>query len=171
MRTNALYKELPNHWSCPSCLRSKSAIVRSLENHEQVGLVVEHHDHIRDYPNDTMREVHGTQWVKCIPQELTAHLNRIEAFTTGFSTVTICEDCNNADSSAKRITAAHRYFSFSPIEIRSFVKIASHRKHEVDQHRAKEMYSSAFKDFELRFRVAQELLMRANNGEYWLHRR
>jgi len=132
---------------------------------------VEHHDHIRDYPNAAMRELNGSAWIKCIPHGLGVHLNRIETFIIGFSAVTICEDCNNAEGSAKRIVGAHRYFSFAPFEIRSFLKIKPHSKHEIDSQRVSESYNAASNDFELRWRVAQELFTRAINGEYWMPRR
>jgi len=171
MRTNKLYQELLADWNCPSCNRSKIDIVRTLGSGEQIGSAVEHHDHLCDYPNATMRELHGADWVKKIPQGLGEHLNRIEAFTKGFTKKVICEDCNNAETEAKKIVNADCFFSFSPFEIRSFLQIEKHRVHKIKHQEAINVFSKALLNFQLRLKLAQELFNRASDGEYWTLRR
>jgi hypothetical protein len=54
-----------------------------------------------------------------------------------YEEVLVCEDCNNADTEAKKQITAPRFFSFSIGQILSFIRSGDHQPHQVDASRAK----------------------------------
>lgn len=97
MHCSFLWRNLPEDWQCPCCLRTKRGILqwgkRKGSNAERYGPVGwkagvhRHHDH-------------------------SGHR---------FKETVICGGCNTADAQAKKIVGAPKNFSFSPAELRQFI--------------------------------------------------
>ena len=136
-----------------------------------IAFLVEHHDHIKDFPNSFMRLHLGESWVKEVPRGTGDFLNKIESFVAGFSDSVICEDCNNAEAEAKKLIQAPQYFSFAPLEIRKFIEYAPSRVHEVSVTRAMEVFSYEAEDFRFRMTSAEEFVERVLKGQIWKLRR
>ena len=167
MTTNALYEKPPQEWHCLGCGRSRSQIQRIGSSGDHVAKVVEHHDHIKDYTNASMREKFGADWISKVPPGIGEHLNRIERFVIGFSPTVICEDCNNAEAKAKQLAGAQKFFSFAPSEIRRFISSSPNQKHVVDPHRVAQVCSDSKGRYALRIAVAERLYAEALSGSFW----
>ncbi len=114
-----LYRALDPIWECPGCGRSRFQILRwtmlfpkLASRHEgwAAGLHL-HHDHA----DDAFR--HGRSGTRA---------------PIRFAAAVICEQCNSADGTAKRKLGLPAEFSFSPAEIRQFVRATPHGFHEID---------------------------------------
>lgn len=124
-----LYANLSDQWKCPCCDRTKFELLRwtmlfpnQPDKREgwAAGLHT-HHDHGAD-----------PYGIKPQPGELC----RI----TSFAPITICEQCNSADGSAKRHLKLPRHFTFEPAEIRAFVRPTPHGKHLIKYDVAKAIF-------------------------------
>ena len=101
--TNKKWAQLPGHWRCPSCNRSKLEQLRWTRSITGFGVpkgqyqwlapIHEHHDHGADSGVRPAR----------------------------FPATMLCFDCNNADGRAKRILSLPEDFSFSVDELSSFI--------------------------------------------------
>lgn len=115
-----LYRSLAEDWRCPGCARSKFEILRwsvrfpkSPNRFEDwVGGYHTHHDH----SVDDIRYGHA----------------RANGRAPRFPDRVMCEQCNNADATAKRKLSLPAAFSFAPHEIRAFVTATPHGFHVVD---------------------------------------
>ena len=101
--TNRKWAQLPPHWRCPSCGRSKFEQLRWTKSLTGCGVakgesqwlapIHEHHDHGADA---------GTRPAR-------------------FAATMLCFDCNNADGRAKRALSLPEDFSFAVEELRIFI--------------------------------------------------
>jgi len=66
---------------------------------------------------------------------------RPAGFSPRFEPTVICEQCNSADGAVKRKLNLPQDFSFTPLEIRAFVKPQAHGKHLIDYRVAESIYS------------------------------
>jgi predicted Fe-S protein YdhL (DUF1289 family) len=116
-----LWEHVPESWRCPGCGRSKFEIMRW-----------------------TNRKVKNS--IKCSPYKdwmavLHRHHDHAENSTKiRFDETVICHQCNIADAAAKKKLNLDGCFSFSPSEIRRFVKATPHSKHQIDYNKAREIY-------------------------------
>ncbi len=126
-------------WRCCCCFRSKAEIAR-LDRHK--GLLcrlVYHHDHFEDHVRAKMG---APAWgVRGSPEEVALFGAREDSFVR-FSRTLICEDCNVAETAAKRCVHAPDYFSFAPFEIAAFVIAQPNVAHKVDAVKALEVYEA-----------------------------
>jgi hypothetical protein len=120
-------------WKCPACNRSKHEIARLNSHGEVMGHLVVHHDHMDRYVelrlNDriaAMKEFQATWDSKRFAE-------RAAPAIAAFDPAIICEDCNNADSAAKKLVKAHDGFSFTPTDISRFAVAAPHKPHTIDE--------------------------------------
>lgn len=123
-----IYRALLEDWACPGCGRSKFQILRWTllfpklpGRHEGwAGGYHSHHDHGADgllgSPPKALR----------VPPR--------------FERIVICEQCNTADGTAKKKLGLPPQFSFSPSEIRTFVRSTAHGFHDVDYEMAHRIY-------------------------------
>ncbi|WP_432263034.1 hypothetical protein [Cupriavidus sp. TMH.W2] len=119
-----LYAQLPQDWCCPGCARTKFQILRWTRKfpgkpHAHMGWAGGYHEH-HDHGGDA-RQFRG-------------RFGR-------FAPTVICEQCNNADTAAKRTLGLPRDFSFSPTEIRQFVVGSPHGDHLIDYDIARDIYA------------------------------
>lgn len=126
-----LYRRLDASWCCPSCRRSKFELLRwtllfphTLTPYEgwAMGLHA-HHDHRAD-----------SVWIN-------GQLQR-SSWPPRFPETVICEQCNAADASAKRKLKLPKSFSYSPVEIGSFVTATPHGWHLLNYQLAQRIFES-----------------------------
>jgi hypothetical protein len=116
-------------WCCSSCGRSKVETARRDRNGSLLCAFPRHHDHFSDFAHARLRAAGGTGLGSEVFQR--------------FSEVYICNDCNVADSAAKRIAGAPDSFSFAPFEIGHFVIPRQNKAHEISEAAVKEAYEAA----------------------------
>jgi len=117
-----LWREVGDHWHCPSCKRSKFQIMRWTKRFPSspnafmgwVAPLHKHHDHSAPYMSNCGR----------------------------FPMTTICDQCNSSDGVVKRKLKLPKNFSFAPHEIGQFVKSTPHGKHKIDYDMANAIYES-----------------------------
>lgn len=124
-----IYKRLAESWRCPGCQRTKFQILRwtmlyPKKKNAHMGWAGGYHTH-HDHSSDR----HG------LSQAPICTLPRFEP-------TVVCEQCNSADSSAKKKLALPSAFSFSPSEIRQFVIGYPHGKHFIYYDKAQSIYNS-----------------------------
>lgn len=154
-------------WECPACGRSKLEIARVTEDGVLLCRLTEHHDHLSDYLKRLCREAD-------IPGSLREGYGRgpiraaAHTLIERFSRTLICEDCNNADAEMKKMigSSIDRHFSFSPREIRMFVRPCENRKHEVDCEAGHAAWQEVKTDFEDRVAFAKVLAERIGAGRH-----
>ena len=86
---------------------------------------------------------------------------------TRFDRIVICEDCNNAEAKAKNLIGANKFFTFTPREISSFLRVSPNRPHEVDAPAVAAAYSSAKPHYERRVASLKKLAEYALKGTAW----
>lgn len=127
-----LWRSLSEDWECPGCGRTRFQIMRWTKRYRDkdpktgrsvdpymgwMAALHEHHDH----------------GVDDLPYLLQDRAER-------FPRTVICDHCNAADGRVKRLLKLPRDFSFSPEEIRQFVRVTPHAGHELDLARARDVY-------------------------------
>jgi hypothetical protein len=84
--------------------------------------------------------------VRCKPYKdwiavLHRHHDHAKTSTTRrFNETVICDQCNVVDGAVKKKLKIYGYFSFSPSEIKQFIKATPHGRHRIDYVKAREIY-------------------------------
>ena len=118
-----LWRSIGDYWVCPGCGRNKYQIMKWTKRN----------------PN-SLTPFMG--WVAALH---THHDHSIGFFEQGrprFSRTIICGQCNSSEGAAKRSLKLPANFSFSPEEIRKFVKSVPHGKHKICLETASSIYNS-----------------------------
>lgn len=111
----------PQSWVCPCCSRSKFQVSRVGKKQQILAKLVIHHDHMGEALKAAFHaafEGAGTDVQQIEGQRL---VERMGGAFAAYEEVLVCEDCNNADTAAKKLSAAPPYFSFSIGQIRRFI--------------------------------------------------
>lgn len=114
-----IYRALPAGWRCPGCDRNTYEVLRWTLRFPKSpapfeGWAAGYHKH-HDHATDPFRYGQTDQRI-----------------TPRFEACVLCEQCNSADGTAKRRLGLPKEFSFTPGEIRQFVKAVPHGFHEID---------------------------------------
>lgn len=154
-------------WLCPACGRGKPEIVRLNSKRELMCRLVEHHDHMKDLVemefmaackalDKIVADEYGKRFASRASQMVSAYDNAI-----------ICDDCNTADARAKEAISADCNFSFSPGEIRRFVKPRNNKAHEIDTAIASEIWQRNADTFSLRMKIVKRIASIAATNAHW----
>lgn len=116
-----LWKGLSAGWRCPGCNRTAKEIMRWTKRQQHgkpayMGWMAglhQHHDHAKDLAF---------------------------CWDGRFKTVTICDQCNSADGTAKKKLKLPENFSFAPVEIQQFITATPHEPHRIDFEKAADIY-------------------------------
>lgn len=120
-----LWKQVPQSWRCPGCDRVKFEVMRWTTRYFKSGIgkcdpymgwmagLHRHHDHRQGF---------------------------LDTKNGRFEVTIICDQCNSADGAAKRKLNLPKNFTFSPSEIRAFVKAVPHGPHKIDFQKARAIY-------------------------------
>lgn len=152
-------------WQCPGCERRKPEIFRLLNNGVLLARLVEHHDHLTDRFKALAHTRFGSEWRANIP-EGTSHLEKLTSrLVARFEPTHVCQECNNADATAKRgLANVHQDFSFRPSEIRSFVRPTANGEHIVDLAAARAIYDTEKSDFDARVALIEQVFEMLSAG-------
>lgn len=94
-------------------------------------------------------------------------VERIGGAFAAYEEILVCEDCNNADTNAKKLVGSPAYFSFSVSQIARFIKPKNHQAHEVDSATAQRVWSEAMPAYELRMRLIRTVAHAAATDTHW----
>ena len=118
-----LWAEVGEHWTCPSCRRSKFQILRWTTR----------------FPNSPHK---FEDWMAGLHKHHDHSAEMLEREVPRFEQTIICDQCNAADGTAKRKLSLPPKFSFSPLEISWFVVPRAHEKHEIIYPAAQSVYEA-----------------------------
>lgn len=113
-----LWNHVSESWRCPGCGRSKFQIMRWTKRFVKNG--------VRCKPY--------RDWIAIL------HGHHDHGNNSRFDKVLLCGQCNSADAAVKKKLNLNDCFSFSPLEIREFVKATPHGMHKIDYVKARQVY-------------------------------
>ncbi|NII55153.1 hypothetical protein [Luteibacter sp. SG786] len=157
----------PQDWRCPCCGRDKVEISRLGSKGQILAKLVVHHDH--------MGEAIAREFSAAFSSEGTAHpqtegqalIDRIGSAFSAYEPVLICEDCNNADPSAKQDLGLPTFFSFSVGQLKQFIQPRPHVPHTLDLTKARAVWLAAQPAYELRMKIIRAVSRAAATNEHW----
>lgn len=154
-------------WRCPCCGRDKYQVSRIGTQGQILAKLVVHHDHMGEALKAAFHsefEAAGTNTAQVDGRRL---VERIGAAFAAYEEVLVCEDCNNADTRAIKLAGKPAFFSFSPGQIRQFIRSRNHSPHEVDVNAAIQLWHAAKPAYELRMRLIHEVAHAAATDSHW----
>lgn len=154
-------------WACPCCARSKFQIARVGKKNQILAKLVIHHDHMGEALKaafHTAFEKAGTDVEQIDGQRL---VERMGGAFAAYEEVLVCEDCNNADTEAKKQVVAPPFFSFSIGQIRALIRSGNHQPHQVDGSAANHIWQEAKPAYELRMTLIQAVAHAAATDSHW----
>lgn len=157
----------PQSWICPCCKRSKLEISRLSKSGRIVCKLVVHHDHMKAALEEAFRDefigANGHQPAQD-GYDLVARMGHAWA---AHDDVLVCEDCNNADSAARRHVGAPRHFTFSPTQIASFIRPRAHQPHDLNNDAVRTAWATARPAFDLRMNLISQVARAAATNSHW----
>ena len=154
-------------WRCPSCARSKPEIARLSPKGFILCKLVVHHDHM----GDALRSHFAAAIEAASGVDGNTAMSRQIDFVSGafaaFEPTRVCEDCNNADVSAKRAVGAPREFSFSPHQISEFISPSPNSPHTIDNVLAAAVWSRVSETHAVRMDLMQSLASAVATQTHW----
>jgi len=158
----------PQYWRCPSCSRTKPEIAKTNQSGVVIAHIVEHHDHIQLYIDEWKIRVKARGDQHIIP-ECAAFRQIVRAISVRFSSILMCEDCNNADAKAKGIVGCcDKYFSFSPSEIGNFISVSKNSAHSIAKDKAVATFNASLEAHVRRLDHVNLLLSIMEEGRHWI---
>ncbi|WP_143080834.1 hypothetical protein [Variovorax sp. YR750] len=154
-------------WICPCCGRSKFQVSRVGKKGQILAKLVIHHDHMGEAMKAAFHsafEAAGTRVEQIDGGRLVERMG--DAFAA-YAEVLVCEDCNNADSEAKKLARSPSYFSFSIGQIRRLIRSADHRPHLVEPARAEKVWAEAEPAYKLRMKLISAVARAAATDAHW----
>nr|WP_295107538.1 hypothetical protein [uncultured Caulobacter sp.] len=164
---NRNWAEVPRSWQCPCCQRTKAQIVRLSEHGVLLCHLEWHHDHLRDYGKAVLRHRNSLPENSEERYGIMSALEATKDFCERFFTTLVCKDCNLAEGEAKRLLAdAPRDFSFSPAEIKRFIRPRPNQPHRIDEETAIAVWQEVRTDVEDRIAFVAVLAERVAQGRH-----
>lgn len=157
----------PQDWICPGCGRGKVDIARLNSHNEAMCHLHEHHDHMKEVLERKFRELAVSKRDVVANDVCEDFAKRSSSMIVAYEPTIICADCNTADGAAKRLVGTPGDFSYSPQEIRKFVRAQPNRPHEIDKQVAQAVWEEQKSTFDLRMKIAQRIAEIAANNEHW----
>ena len=147
--------DVPSDWRCPCCYRIKREIARIDKNGNLLCSIHRHHDHYCERFEVDVRKLSpgDFQFGRVVQDSLVR-----------FADTLICNDCNVAEPTAKKLVGAPPYFTFSPIEIAFFIVVSREGEISVDPDRAKRAYDAAIPTMILLFERIQSITKAVDTG-------
>jgi rubredoxin len=145
---NDNWASTPPGWFCPCCRRYKAGLVRLSSAGVLLCHLEWHHDHLRDRNTRTLRARNPLTEV-----DDRAGTNRAIELCKGllerFYPTLICQDCNAAEGKVKQELRGtiDPDFSFSPVEIATFVEAAPNAPHKFNVRAAATAWDRAEGEF------------------------
>ena len=157
LNLNENWASVPPDWSCPACWRKKHEIARLSGSGVLIANLDLHHDHLTDALRARLQQEVGPDWIVKIPEQSRHIVKRAETLVARFEPTLVCPDCNGADGAVKaRLPQIDRKFSFRPSEIKSFIRSAPNREHQIDNDSACDIYDAQQEDFACRLALLDQ---------------
>ena len=157
LNLNENWASVPPDWSCPACWRKKPQIVRLSGSGVLIASLDLHHDHLTDVLRARLQQEVGPDWITKIPEQSRHIVKRAEKLVARFEPTLVCPDCNCADGVAKsHLPLIDRNFSFRASEIKSFIRSAPNREHQIDDDAARAIYDAQRDDFACRLALLEQ---------------
>ncbi|QWF62948.1 hypothetical protein KM864_18760 (plasmid) [Ralstonia solanacearum] len=157
----------PTTWACPACGRSKPEIVRLNSNGYLMCRLVEHHDHMKDLVQSEFERQCKSQKIVVADESAKRFAARASQMVSAYDNAIICDDCNAADPAAKGSVGTHRDFSYSPQEIRRFVRPRPNLPHDIDVDEAARIWQQQEETFNLRLKIVARIAAIAATDSHW----
>lgn len=157
----------PVDWVCPACGRTKPEIVRLNTNGDLMCRLVEHHDHMKDLVKAEFERQCKLQKTLVADEFARRFATRASQMISAYDNAIICDDCNAADPKAKGAVGTHKDFSFSPQEIRRFVRPRPNVPHEIDAEEASRIWQVNEETFALRLKIVKRIAGIAATNTHW----
>lgn len=154
-------------WICPCCMRSKFQISRAGKQGQILAKLVVHHDHMSEAMQAAFHEAFESAGTNVEQVEGLRLVERMGKAFAAYEEVLICEDCNNADTEAKKQVLSPRYFSFSIRQIKQFINIQDHHSHRLDVAKAEQIWREAKPAYELRMKLIHTVAYAAATDTHW----
>lgn len=157
----------PMDWTCPACGRKKREIVRLNTHGDLMCRLVKHHDHMKDLIKDEFKRQCKLQKNIVADEYAKRFAERSSQMISAYDNAIICDDCNAADPKAKAAVGTHRDFSYSPQEIRRFVRPKFNAPHEINVDEARRIWEENKTAFALRLKIVDRIASIAANNTHW----
>lgn len=171
---NRNWVETSQRWSCPCCERSKFEVSRVGGKGQILAKLVEHHDHMEDALKAAFNKVFVDEGVEVPTNTGLAMIERMAPAFSSYARILICEHCNNADASAKKILSGRGcrvdWQSFSIGQIRKFIKIDRHVPHGIDEPKLMEVWRLVRPAYVARMNLVYQVAKAAALQDYWYER-
>lgn len=162
-----LWAFTPQDWECPGCGRSKRAIARLNSKGQLMCRLVDHHDHMQDLLVKKFAEISAARDEVVADATAQRFAKRSAAMVSAYDRTIVCNDCNNADTKAKKLVDAPDDFSFSPRDIRTFVISRENVDHDIDAEKAQACWLKQQDTFKLRLTIVRRIAEIAASNEHW----
>lgn len=155
------------NWVCPCCGRSKFQLSRRGRSGQILAKLVLHHDHMDESLKAAFHAAFAAAGTDIVQSSGLQLVERIANAFSAYGPILVCEDCNNADTNGKRFARAPNGFSFTPNQIRTFIRPRHHQPHEVDPAAAANAWSKARPAYELRMELIRTVAHAAATDRHW----
>ncbi|MBN3815588.1 hypothetical protein G3N57_02765 [Paraburkholderia sp. Se-20369] len=157
----------PVDWACPACGRTKAEIVRVNSKGHLMCRLVEHHDHMKDLVKAEFERQCKDQERIVADEYAKRFAARAAPMVSAYDNAIICDDCNSADPTAKSAVGTHKDFSYSPQEIRRFVRPRPNEPHTIDVQEAVAIWQGHEHTFALRLKIIERIANIAATNTHW----
>lgn len=154
-------------WFCPCCNRTKFQIARLGSKGQILAKSVVHHDHMGDALKSAFNEAFEAAGTDVEQKEGQKLVERIGGAFAAYEEVLVCEDCNNADTKAKKYVGSPAFFSFSVSQIARFIAPQNHKAHAVNRLTARIVWAEAMPAYELRMQLIRTVAHAAATDTHW----
>lgn len=154
-------------WVCSVCKRKKSQIVKINKHGDLSGQLHEHHDHMAEFLKIEFDKISSKREIRIADNDAERFISRISFGLAAYENTLVCSDCNKADSDAKKIVKADKYFSFSPKDIATFIIVKDNSEHIINEEKALECYLSQKSVYKRRLELAAYIASIAADNEHW----
>jgi len=154
-------------WMCSVCKRAKKQIVKINKHGDLSGQLHEHHDHMADFLKLEFDKISSKREVRIADNDADKFISRISFGLAAYENTLVCSDCNKADADAKKIVKAHKYFSFSPKDIASFIIVKDNCEHTINEQKAIDCYISQKSVYKRRLELAAYIASIAADNDHW----
>jgi hypothetical protein len=157
----------PQDWFCPCCERTKFEIARVGKQNQILAKSMVHHDHMAEVLNEEFTDAFVKSKTALEQVGGKKLIDRLAGAFSAFDAVLVCEDCNNADTNAKKLLNLQKAFTFSINQIRTFIQPQAHIPHKIDAEAARNAWEAAAAAFDLRMRIVRAVAKAAATDSHW----
>lgn len=168
---NSNWVETSQRWRCPCCERGKFEISRVGNKSQILAKLVIHHDHIEDALKAAFNKVFVESGTGDPTSTGLALVERMAPAFSSYAHILICEDCNNADTAAKKILTNNgfdvRFQSFSIGQIRQFIHVVNNFPHSILKSNVLSLWTVVGPEYKARMKLIYQVANAAVKQDYW----